>query len=219
MAKRTPLFFFPKPPRPQRFPISLNSASILEFLPLFLLLPTNHHQILRAQHAARTGPLLLFQSKPGPCSGLPAVLLFLFRPSHQPDAGRCRSGHACHFSPDYHLAWHIFPNLFGVCRPAREEAFVLSTDVTRASGKAHSYVWVSEQTAPLLTWHPLYHRQRQLIASWNSIPAPALEASGLLHDMPGSKPPPPFGPSPCSLPVLAQDYSTTFPEAAEEEGF
>jgi len=94
MAKRTPLFFFPKLPRPQRFPISLNSASILEFLPLFLLLPTNHHQILRAQHAARTGPLLLFQSKPGPCSGLPAVLLFLFRPSHQPDAGRCRSGHA-----------------------------------------------------------------------------------------------------------------------------
>ena len=28
-----------------------------------------------------------------------------------------------------------------------------------------------------------------------------------------------FGPQPGSLPILARDYGTTFPEAAEEEGF
>lgn len=117
MAKRSPLFF-PQNPRPQSFPISFNSDSILEFLTLFLLLPTNKLcQVLWAQHAARTGPLLLFQPKPGPCSGLPAVL-FLFLPSYQPDAGD--AGQAVSLLPDYHLTQrHVFPNLFGVCRPAR----------------------------------------------------------------------------------------------------
>lgn len=144
MAKRSPLFI-PQNPRPRSFPISFNSDSISESLTLFLLLPTSKPSPSSVGStcsqdwttAAVPAKARTLQWPPG-CSSAPLSALlpaWCWKMQVRPR----------HFSPDYHLTRRVFPNLFGVCRPAWEEAFVLSSDVTQCLRKS-SQLCLSERT-------------------------------------------------------------------------